>query len=235
MSQTHNADRFEAQIRHWQQNARQFSLPDWQTFLASCNPIPFAPDYIEVEAEFWGMFWQGDVIAPGYTMPVLELSFLRAWTRSEDLPFKDEHGFLRHLQTLLLQSPLSLWLTRFGRRGLLAAVYPGWTLWLGAGQIQCAYPHPAAAGLWAPGYGLQVLYRRPIEPLEDPEPVPIEAGFNELELTNWAVEWGDWPFVLQQHRFLELQRVYHLANDERLQRRVARFLRQAAEKSRQRD
>ncbi|MFN8454725.1 MAG: hypothetical protein U0401_08670 [Anaerolineae bacterium] len=39
---------------------------------------PFATDLLEADQALWGGFWQGDVIAPGYTLPAVELALLRA-------------------------------------------------------------------------------------------------------------------------------------------------------------
>jgi hypothetical protein len=39
---------------------------------------PFVEDLLEVDQPLWGGFWQGDVIAPGYTLPAVELALLRA-------------------------------------------------------------------------------------------------------------------------------------------------------------
>jgi hypothetical protein len=39
---------------------------------------PFAENLLEVEESLWSNFWQGDVIAPGYRLPAVELTFLRA-------------------------------------------------------------------------------------------------------------------------------------------------------------
>lgn len=39
---------------------------------------PFATELLEVNAPLWGGFWHGDVIAPGYSLPAVELALLRA-------------------------------------------------------------------------------------------------------------------------------------------------------------
>jgi hypothetical protein len=38
----------------------------------------FVEDLLEAEETLWGGFWQGDVIAPGYSLPASELALLRA-------------------------------------------------------------------------------------------------------------------------------------------------------------
>ena len=42
------------------------------------SSAPFAEDLLEVDEPLWGGFWQGDVIAPGYRLPAVELALLRA-------------------------------------------------------------------------------------------------------------------------------------------------------------
>lgn len=39
---------------------------------------PFADDLLAVDEPLWGGFWHGDVIAPGYRLPAVELALLRA-------------------------------------------------------------------------------------------------------------------------------------------------------------
>jgi hypothetical protein len=46
----------------------------------------FATDPLEVDEPLWGSFWQGDVIAPGYTLPAVELALLRAIRLDETWP-----------------------------------------------------------------------------------------------------------------------------------------------------
>jgi hypothetical protein len=45
---------------------------------AQASAAPFAADLLEVDEALWGGFWQGDVIAPGYRLPAVELALLRA-------------------------------------------------------------------------------------------------------------------------------------------------------------
>jgi hypothetical protein len=49
---------------------------DW--LVAQVGSAPFAEDLLEVDEPLWGGFWQGDVIAPGYSLPAVELALLRA-------------------------------------------------------------------------------------------------------------------------------------------------------------
>jgi hypothetical protein len=49
---------------------------DW--LVEQVGSAPFAEDLLEVDEPLWGGFWQGDVIAPGYSLPAVELALLRA-------------------------------------------------------------------------------------------------------------------------------------------------------------
>lgn len=48
--------------------------------------ISFATDLLEIDAALWGGFWQGDVLSPGYLLPVGELNLLRAVRLAETWP-----------------------------------------------------------------------------------------------------------------------------------------------------
>jgi hypothetical protein len=54
--------------------------------IAHIAMAPFATDPLEVDEPLWGSFWQGDVIAPGYTLPAVELALLRATRLDETWP-----------------------------------------------------------------------------------------------------------------------------------------------------
>lgn len=47
---------------------------------------PFAEDLLVVDGPLWGGFWQGDVIAPGYQLPAVELALLRAMRLDQAWP-----------------------------------------------------------------------------------------------------------------------------------------------------
>ncbi len=54
--------------------------------IGQAGAAPFAEDLLEVEESLWGGFWQGDVIAPGYSLPAVELALLRAIRLEETWP-----------------------------------------------------------------------------------------------------------------------------------------------------
>ncbi len=49
-----------------------------EQFLNQAASASFAGDLLEVDDPLWGGFWSGDVIAPGYRLPAVELALLRA-------------------------------------------------------------------------------------------------------------------------------------------------------------
>lgn len=58
--------------------ARQATPEELAGLVEWASAAPFAEDLLEVDAPLWGGFWQGDVIAPGYRLPAVELALLRA-------------------------------------------------------------------------------------------------------------------------------------------------------------
>lgn len=76
---------------------------------------PFADDLLEVDEPLWGSFWQGDVIAPGYRLPAVELAYLRAirldgaWPQSAAVAqfLADLRRAIRHPQVAVWTLPLA--------------------------------------------------------------------------------------------------------------------------------
>ena len=70
---------------------------------------PFAEDLLEVDEPLWGGFWQGDVIAPGYQLPAVELALLRAVRLDKNWP---EHTtvpqFLADLRQTILDPQVAI-------------------------------------------------------------------------------------------------------------------------------
>jgi hypothetical protein len=71
---------------------------------------PFAEDLLEVDQPLRGSFWQGDVIAPGYRLPAVELALLRAvrldgsWPEGITVP-----QFLANLRQAILDPRAGIW------------------------------------------------------------------------------------------------------------------------------
>lgn len=57
---------------------KQASSSEMVQIFAHIAAAPFADDLLEIDEPLWGGFWQGDVLAPGYRLPAVELALLRA-------------------------------------------------------------------------------------------------------------------------------------------------------------
>ncbi len=71
---------------------------------------PFAEDLLEVDEPLWGGFWQGDVIAPGYQLPAVELALLRAIRLDQNWPEDTTvTQFLADLRQTILDPQAGVW------------------------------------------------------------------------------------------------------------------------------
>ncbi|MEW5957269.1 MAG: hypothetical protein AB1801_06075 [Chloroflexota bacterium] len=71
---------------------------------------PFAEDLLEVDEPLWGGFWQGDVIAPGYRLPAVELALLRAVRLDDHWPAGTSvDQFLADLRRAILDPRAGVW------------------------------------------------------------------------------------------------------------------------------
>lgn len=81
--------------------------PELTYLINQASIAPFATDLLEADEALWGSFWQGDVLAPGYTLPAVELALLRATRLDRTWPEEttviefvaDLHTAIRHPQT----------------------------------------------------------------------------------------------------------------------------------------
>jgi len=71
---------------------------------------PFAEDLLAVDEPLWGGFWQGDVIAPGYRLPAVELALLRAIRLDDDWPEGTTvPQYLADLRQTILDPQAGIW------------------------------------------------------------------------------------------------------------------------------
>lgn len=143
---------FEQVISSWRQKPPNEET--WKRFCLALSPLQFTPATLAVDETLWGGFWQGDVLAPGYCLPAVELSYLRHKHSVEGSTFENPQTYLIHLQHSLLQAPTSLWIGQFWQQSILCVVVEGWTIWLRAGEIVGAY---ADMPKCCPGYDLQAI------------------------------------------------------------------------------
>ncbi|HXV96804.1 MAG TPA: hypothetical protein VEC93_00165, partial [Anaerolineae bacterium] len=79
--------------------------------VAQASAAPFAADLLEVDEPLWGGFWQGDVIAPGYRLPAVELTLLRAMRLDATWPEgTDVAQFLADLCQAISDPQAGMWL-----------------------------------------------------------------------------------------------------------------------------
>lgn len=65
-------------IRQLAKDKRRATAEQVTRLGAQVAAAPFTTGLLEVDEPLWGGFWHGDVIAPGYRLPAVELALLRA-------------------------------------------------------------------------------------------------------------------------------------------------------------
>lgn len=159
----------------WYKNPQMFTPAIWTDLIESTHTFTFNANTLLVDAPLRGGFWAGDVIAPGYTLPALELSYLRH-TRLDDGPsVADVTIYLKTLQADLRQFPAGAWLCKWAERVILCVVYVYSPLpriiWLSEGKIVAAYQDGVAI---SPGYHLKTL--KPLNRSYGAEPDPANLS-----------------------------------------------------------
>lgn len=94
---------------------REATPVELNQMVAQAASAPFALDLLEVDEPLWGSFWQFDVIAPGYTLPAVELNLLRAirldatWPEETGVAqfLADLHAAVQHPQAGVWTLPLA--------------------------------------------------------------------------------------------------------------------------------
>lgn len=218
---------FNPMLAHWWQNPAEFSSATWQTFIRPLSPLPFSPARLEVETDLWGSFWQGDVIAPGYRLPALELAYLRATRLDETIADPTPQSYLQNLQTTLLQSPSGAWLAQFNQIPALCVAFEAGALylivWLADGFIVAGYKDLLTD---SPGYNLGLL--RPLTPSSSKKtPLPNQQNQLPLQrLTEWSQEWPELDQATHIDRLIQAHRAYSCAVDQRIRKKIGRWVAQ---------
>lgn len=129
--------------------------------IGQAGAAPFAEDLLEVEESLWGGFWQGDVIAPGYSLPAVELALLRATRLEETWPDGTSVSqFLADLRQAIADPHAGVWT-------LAVAGEPCAVFAAESGQRSAVADRPLAAVVWycATTERLHAGYRTPIASL----------------------------------------------------------------------
>lgn len=94
------------------------------------NNIIFSTAPLEADSLLWGSFWQGDVIAPGYILPALELCFLRESQLTHTTNAPTPQVYQAHLQNYLTKTPDQTWLKQIDGVTARCIHSSGWIIWL---------------------------------------------------------------------------------------------------------
>jgi hypothetical protein len=91
-------------------HSKKATSPQLARLVAQAGAAPFAADLLEVDEALWGGFWQGDVIAPGYRLPAVELALLRAMRLEATWPEGTEVAqFLADLRQAISDPQAGVW------------------------------------------------------------------------------------------------------------------------------
>jgi hypothetical protein len=202
-----------AALQHWLLQPDHFSLADWRQVIEATAPLSFQSANLEVDGTLWGTFWQGDVIAPGYLLPALELAFLRATRLDKTLDDPDPLHYLHRLQQHLIQPPAAIWISRFEARPILTLAFnapPGrLIIWLSDEAILGGYQEQFAG---EPGYTLI--------PLLPAAAVDHSLSSNTMPeylldlLPEWQNDWAKLDHPVRLDRLVQLQRAYGYLKNE---------------------
>jgi hypothetical protein len=111
----------------------------------------FATDLLDVDEPLWGSFWHGDVIAPGYRLPTVELALLRAIRLDQNWPEETTATeFLADLRQTIQHPQTGIWTLAVAGEPCVVFGGPDKALanvvWYCAttGQLHAGYRTPAA-------------------------------------------------------------------------------------------
>jgi len=218
---------FQQFMAKWQGKPEAFNPAAWRKFNRRLAPMPFLSTTLEVDEPLWGSFWQGDVIAPGYRLPALELAYLRCTRLDENTLGPTPESYLQRLQATLLAYPDGAWLALLDGRSTLCTAYrpasdedveAGWfIIWLIDGVIAAGYRQVFAD---ASGLSFQVL-RQPAEKTS----FPMALSDEWLQtLCKWGQEWDDLDWATKIDRLIQLHRTYGHLPDTAQKKKVERWL-----------
>jgi hypothetical protein len=195
-------------IRDWLHRPDLFSRSAWLELIRAVSPLPFQIASLIVDQALWGSFWQGDVIAPGYLLPALELAYLRATRIDETFDAPDPQQYLRQLQQQLVEPPVGLWLGEFENNAILVLIYQveaEWLIiWLTETVILSGYRSPVFN---TPAYGLMSLLSPPVTTVSELTS-PLEPEQRIEQSQEWQAAWTTLTPAARLDRFVQLQRAY---------------------------
>ncbi len=167
---------------------------------------------LEVDTALWGGFWQGDVISAGYTLPALELAFLRENRLAHTIDASTPNEYFAQLQNSLKQKPMGAWETNIAGQVLRCIAVPEssqWRIiWYTETTIFAGYGSPP---ITAPGYNLQVIQSPKIsESFASSDALQSYAQQILELLSQWADTWQTLPSDARIDRLIQVHRAYSL-------------------------
>lgn len=172
----------------------------------------FTPAPLAADPALWGDFWQGDVIAPGYTLPALEAAFLRETRLTYTITAQTPAAYLAQLRRALAAPPIRAWKTTLNHRKVRCVAVPDsaqWLIiWLANKTILAGYGSPPVT---SPGFALQSTQAPPNTPPQHP-PAALLAFAQQVhnQLPAWADEWSAFSSGAQIDHLIQAHRVYSL-------------------------
>lgn len=176
------------------------------------NRLNFSTAPLEADSLLWGSFWQGDVISPGYTLPALELAFLRETCLAQTTTLANPQAYLAHLRQILVHPRQKRWVTPWAETTLDCVFSSGWTIWLENETVVGGYGSPPVQ---KPGYRLMAADNAPM-PASD---IPATGALRDYlawvaaQLPAWADGWQSLPFATRTDRWVQAHRAYSLLDD----------------------
>jgi hypothetical protein len=110
MSQTDRHEQPTDIVPHLVLQSTQATTEQLAQIVETAATAPFATDLLDVDEPLWGSFWHGDVIAPGYRLPALELAHLRAIRLDKNWPeATDTAQYLAELRQTMRHPQTGIW------------------------------------------------------------------------------------------------------------------------------
>ena len=147
---------------------------------------PFANDLFEVDELLWGNFWHGDVIAPGYRLPAIELALLRAIRLDENWPAEtDITEFLADLRHVIRHPQTGIWTMAVA--GEPCVVFRGQVPEVGGWGLVTVAWYCATTGQLHAGYRTSVESLNMEDAIEQRKP-EFKVSHSEANLPLWLTQ-----------------------------------------------
>lgn len=156
MNQTDRRLQFNSIVPQLVLQSTQANTDQLAQIVETAATAPFAPDLLEVDQPLWGSFWHGDVIAPGYRLPAVELALLRALRLDQNWPAETGVAeFLAALRQTIQHPQTGVWTmavadqpwVMFGGQGVGDLVTVVWYC-ATTGHLHAGYRTPLASFYW---------------------------------------------------------------------------------------